>query len=128
MITVSSWRENESTSLIAKMEGIIETQKEEIQYLREKPINTNATSTRLISQLKSKQFLTSEELAQTNNYLKTKKDFLAARQQTIEELKNCFNKLEKKFTKQEIIGEIGNAVSNVGGGITKVIIFVFLKQ
>lgn len=110
------------------MEGIIETQKEEIQYLREKPINTNATSTRLISQLKSKQFLTSEELAQTNNYLKTKKDFLAARQQTIEELKNCFNKLEKKFTKQEIIGEIGNAVSNVGGGITKVIIFVFLKQ
>lgn len=58
-----------------------------------------------------------------NDYLKSKRNFLDARQKTIEELQECVNKLEKKFNKQDIIGEIGNTTSNVGGSIVDVITF-----
>jgi Leucine-rich repeat (LRR) protein len=101
----------------AKLEGKLE--------VYERPITPqfNEDTTWLIAQLKEKQELTSDEINHIGNYLKTKKDFLVARQETIKELRECYNKLEKKYKKQEIIGEIGNVTSNVGGAITNVITF-----
>ena len=86
------------------------------------PISENQSSS-LVTQLREKQTLTLEEINQINNFLKVKKDFLAARQETIEELQQCFNALEKKLGKHDKINEIGNVFSNVGGAITGVITF-----
>jgi len=51
----------------------------------------------------------------TITFLRAKSVFLNARQETIGELKKCFIDLEKKYGKHEIIGEVGNVVSGVGG-------------
>ncbi|CAG8438034.1 5992_t:CDS:10 [Scutellospora calospora] len=58
-----------------------------------------------------------------NELLAAKRDFLAVRQETIKELKECFNKLESRFSRHEMIGEIGNATSNIGGSITDIVTF-----
>jgi len=110
-------------SEIAKMQGIIETQKEEIQYLRPISPLPSTNKTHLITQLKTKQTLTPEEINQINNYLKAKQAFLQARQETIEELQQCLNAFEKKLGKHNNISEVGNIVSNVGGTISGVITF-----
>ncbi|CAG8737303.1 12082_t:CDS:1, partial [Dentiscutata heterogama] len=76
---------------------------------------------KFINILKEKPELAQKGIDYVNHYIKTKENFLAARQTTIEELKKCINKLEKKVKKQEIIGEISCVVRNVGGSITSII-------
>src|SRR6185295_9308297 len=110
-------------SEIAKMQGIIETQKEENQYLRPTSPLSQTNKTHLITQLKTKQTLTPEEINQINNYLKAKQAFLQARQETIEELQQFLNAFEKKLGKHNKISEVGNIVDNVGGTTSGVITF-----
>jgi len=105
------------------MQGIIETQKEENQYLRPTSPLSQTNKTHLITQLKTKQTLTPEEINQINNYLKAKQAFLQARQETIEELQQFLNAFEKKLGKHNKISEVGNIVDNVGGTTSGVITF-----
>jgi putative ribosome biogenesis GTPase RsgA len=56
-------------------------------------------------------------------FLRTKSIFLNARQETIGELKKCFIALENKFGSNEVIGEVGKAVSGAEGLFPRAITF-----
>src|SRR4051794_32144422 len=96
-----------------KMRGDFKPQrglnKEVVETMISKDITESKYESQLITELRKKQILSQEEINRVNDYLKTKKTFLQARQQTIEELQNCLNELEKKFGKHAIISEVGNA-------------------
>ncbi|CAJ0900013.1 13536_t:CDS:2 [Entrophospora sp. SA101] len=110
-----------------KLEGELAAVRDEVKHLRslrEKQGNQSNESLvgTLINQLREKRTLTLEEAKQINNYLKTKKDFLLARQETISKLKICCNELDKFIEgKYATINELGNAISNAGGTIADVV-------
>ena len=72
---------------------------------------------KLVSEAKQKQISGTEHLVYGKmlSFLRAKSIFLNARQETIRELKKCFVTLESKFGKHDAIGEIGSAISNIGG-------------
>jgi hypothetical protein len=115
---------------LAKNQGIIDTQKEEIQHLRSRPITPlpeNQPSESLVNQiiikLNQKQLSTSETqeiLNQTKDYLGAKRIFLNTRQITIRGLQNCYNKLKgsKKYDKADEVGKIISAGGTVASSLT----------
>lgn len=82
---------------------------------------TNENNDLSISHLRIKQDLVLAATNQINNYLGAKENFLTAREDTINELKHCLVELEKKFSKHEIIGEIGGVLGNAGGSIPSIV-------
>jgi len=123
-------REYELKGEVKGAEMALKHAEDEINYLRnlqEKHENQPNESeiSPLVSQLKERQTLTQQEISQVNDFLKTKIDFLIARQETIRELKQCLTELEKSFSgkKRAVIGEMGNAMSGAGGGAISILTF-----